>query len=1448
MRKVCEYFIASSVGRVFKNADGSALDVNVEMRRGEARVTNATLDAEAVMAYVPANAGVTLVSGLVGVIRARIPWSAMGREAVVMEIEDAELVVRLAPSDIGGIFDDYDDEEKDAEGAERSKVAATMTKALDVLCRGLKARVRGMSVVLQDTSGAAKFILRVDEVDYTHGAGATFGGISMRRVSTGYGCSVTESIVVDARARVRYSKDSSAHRVDVEFDTFEAVATVHTLSSLADIVRAYGSVAVERLHGSTSSRPKRSFINDVLLHEKTSMDASAYHDATSDDMGESVYEDSDEAFFDAEDALRELTKSIEIEPESPSRRMSVYVSCPACTLSAPFDDVRCTLRATAIEISASDALEISWKMLEGVFAVDGDNEIAVIVDGLDDQTRCCVAVHDDQASVMLGQISARLNGIEYMNARGGESSMVEGSIYWLQDSTHPLDGSLPRRCSTYVCSVDADDDTGANLREHLANDASLCVKLRVPRAHVTMSADVLDIASFMVESMYELPEHHPLALRIATPDSVLNPFVLALSIDRLCMQLDPPSDVNELYNTAHAEISSSGEEIQWTFDKVACFAATGISGAVGADFVWAQCTSSQLRVNDTEILVMDNSRLADVPVGATVAFARALGETTCVNVCIAGVAVSVGECESLIQRLNTFIPAREDGVNVDSGRFKFVLRLFNPSLVHKSNGSFAIIRSDFLRVSLAPAPEDARDALTTPRSEVITGEITGYIAPTRATDTGDIHSLCAYPFTTQSLRAENFARMFTASMLTLNTVTSATRTVIASLRLKSCRSELHKDTIRAAQRMLTSDVAAFDDSTSVKNGDENEYVFVSPVKKPKSIDASKRGALGADVTADDIENATQDHDMFPKRPLRGAPLTSGMSLRHRLPLLKRDSSVPIGPNVIDNFFYRANRRVRKRRPAPLFASGSVTAVRQRSSRHMVSRVDDAAMPTVLHSRFAGEFPSIVSIRAPAPVAVLDPTQTPDKSRTRYLPLPQDVAVPLNTVHIDVESLNVRVLPGLFWSETSPVTPGHADSVATDAFGTSTGLELSAKTTTTRIDTFAANSGVTAHRLACSVKDITCVDITPGATWPFVLQYDAMFGERASQSDTFTFDITAVRPDADASSDVEYVVKVSMLPMHVKLDQRVLRLLLGVFRDSTELSRVVIAPRDNTGDASDAMYFQKIQVDQLSLRFDYCGRHVDIDALRSGNLLEALNLIPWDGLRLDIQPVRISGILGTGVAIERVARAWLDDVSSTQAHKFLTSVKPIKSAANIGRNAMKVISKPLEFRNRRGGAVGGLAIGVASLIKAVSLEAMELGAFAAGQSAALLAAAEYMMQVDVDADVNAEEQPESFALPLRDDGPEPTTVLEGLSLASKDVWRGARRAAKAVIVNPYREYATGSASKSTAAMHAIKAAPFATIAGAKGVTKAIDHALTGAKNALREPSRYPAPTTSGADDF
>ena len=291
----------------------------------------------------------------------------------------------------------------------------------------------------------------------------------------------------------------------------------------------------------------------------------------------------------------------------------------------------------------------------------------------------------------------------------------------------------------------------------------------------------------------------------------------------------------------------------------------------------------------------------------------------------------------------------------------------------------------------------------------------------------------------------------------------------------------------------------------------------------------------------------------------------------------------------------------------------------------------------------------------------------------------------------------------------------------------------------------------------------------------------------------------------------------------------MKLALDVFADdSNDSSHVASPPRE------ESIYFQKIEIDRLSLRLDYCGRQVDIDSLRSGNLLEALNLVPWDGVLLDIQPLRLTGIAGVVPVVQTAVNAWLDDITRTQAHKFVQSVKPIKSATNIGRRAAGLVSKPLEFHrnNRRGGVVAGFALGVASFVKEVSLSSIELGAFAAGQSAALLAAAEGMI-------VDAEREIEDVS--------SPTNVFHGLSLASKTAWRGARRATDALVVEPIRDYATGDVTSSAALLGAVRKVPYAAVTGAKGFTKAVDHALSGAVASFRPPSRD-ADASCDADDF
>jgi autophagy-related protein 2 len=153
--------------------------------------------------------------------------------------------------------------------------------------------------------------------------------------------------------------------------------------------------------------------------------------------------------------------------------------------------------------------------------------------------------------------------------------------------------------------------------------------------------------------------------------------------------------------------------------------------------------------------------------------------------------------------------------------------------------------------------------------------------------------------------------------------------------------------------------------------------------------------------------------------------------------------------------------------------------------------------------------------------------------------------------------------------------------------------------------------------------------------------------------------------------------------------------------------------------------------------------------------------------------------------------------------------------------MDLVSKPLEFHRgkKRGGVIAGLAVGVASFVKEVSLASIELGAFAAGQTSSLLVAAEDMISDARDGETTGEPS-------------EPNSMLEGLTLASKDVWSGVNRATRAVVINPLKEFAAGETTPSEAVLVAMKKVPYATVTGAKGVTRALDHALTGAKNTFK----------------
>lgn len=1411
MRRACEYAVSRAIGAFAIDREGAGRRRFADAGRGALELVDVELDAEAIGALGggwAARCGVELVSARVDALTGRIPWEAIGRESCSLEARGVSATAKCVAARETEVLETLDGDDEAP-----SKASTVMRAVLNALCRGLRARLRDATIVVQDASGVGRFLVRLDLAEYTHGVGVKFEGLSVSRIADGLECSVSEPIVRGVRGHAEIPHDFS--RIDVKLAEIEATATVLTMKNIGEIIRGRGdTTTVSRERSSEKPHAKRSFIDSLLGVDlsASALSASQYEEA-SESMYDSVYEDSNEEFFDADEAMRELSESLVCDDErtesSSNGGIAITITCPDLVMNAPFDNAVCTTIVRSVRVKLDHSLQIDCEGLRFSYGFDEDHKVELMLHAIAGEPGCAIILGDDSLSVKLGHLKLTVNGVDCISSVPTDGA-VSASVYWLEDPSYPMDASLPSRCLAAVRGVDTEKDECLSLREQLASDSSFFVKLHVPSADVLMSADTLESLSIIIQSMYELPDHHPLALRTPTPDSVLNPLVVALDLLNIRVRLEEPRVCGE-DKAERAPGADESSTVLCDFEKIHCFFATNISGSLGSDFVWAQFARARAVVDGVEVAVAHSPGREDGSGRSSISFARVSGAQSCIDANIVGASVSMTQCETLIERLNTFLTVAETEAPPPSSPDVpyFDLRLLNFALLYKSNQSYGLIRNDFLRISSKQGDED-NPSTSALGIEIVCTETNFFVAPPGVHDTGGIQSLAGFPFNNASLNEARFASICSAQAVVLSTLSSTAKTAIATLRVNSCSVTLHKDTLCATKRLLTPEVELLD--RPVSPSDDSEYVFVSPVKKAREVAVHAR--YDSDVTVSQILEAARDREMPPKTRNQGRVVAEP----RRRPLLSRPENVQTGPNIIENFFHRETRRVRRKRSQPLFASGSVTAMRRHNSAR--ERVSDTNMSLMRRNRFMGEFgaPSAFPMLQRRQPAFMEDTQT------RYLPLPKNAVVPTSTIHVSGKVFEVRVLPGMFWSPTN--SPRHADSVENNPLGSSAGIKLCLKTNSIRSDSFPSNDGDIAHRVVFSVRDVLCTDVTSGATWPNVLKYDARLGDREDQTDMCSLDVTAVRcGDSDSHMDLEYLLKAFSLPMHVKLDQRVVKLLTDVFCDESDSSVVSV-------ESEDGAYFQKIEVGRTSLRLDYCGRQVDIDSLRSGNLLEVLNLVPWDGVLLDIEPIRLTGLSGVSSAAQAVIKRWLEDVTRTQAHKFVQGVKPIKSATNIGRRAAGVVAKPLDYhRNRkRGGFIAGFALGVASFVKEVSLTSMELGAYAAGQSAALLDAAEHMIEEHArEADDN-----------------EPSNVLQGLSLASKAAWRGAGRAATAVVMDPIRDYRAGDTSSSAALLGAVRRVPYATVTGARGLTKAIDHALSGAVASFRPP-RAPTPSLETVDD-
>jgi autophagy-related protein 2 len=195
-------------------------------------------------------------------------------------------------------------------------------------------------------------------------------------------------------------------------------------------------------------------------------------------------------------------------------------------------------------------------------------------------------------------------------------------------------------------------------------------------------------------------------------------------------------------------------------------------------------------------------------------------------------------------------------------------------------------------------------------------------------------------------------------------------------------------------------------------------------------------------------------------------------------------------------------------------------------------------------------------------------------------------------------------------------------------------------------------------------------------------------------------LETVRPDPRQPELEEYRLGLALLPVRLRLNQDVIAFLVtfcgavseavaavenpltAAVAAAAAAAEAAAAADDGSGGGTGGVlttvqppYFQKVVIWGTGVSVDYCPRTVDIAALRDGDFLELLNLVPWGGVDLALKPLRFNGLVGWDGLAAAAAQEWMSHVGRTQAHKFLTGVAPIRSVVRVGGAVAALLAGP-----------------------------------------------------------------------------------------------------------------------------------------------------------------------------
>lgn len=372
--------------------------------------------------------------------------------------------------------------------------------------------------------------------------------------------------------------------------------------------------------------------------------------------------------------------------------------------------------------------------------------------------------------------------------------------------------------------------------------------------------------------------------------------------------------------------------------------------------------------------------------------------------------------------------------------------------------------------------------------------------------------------------------------------------------------------------------------------------------------------------------------------------------------------------------------------------------------------------------------------------------------------------------------------------------------------------------------FPEGSGETKSSVDVRIKDLDVFDHVPTSTWKKFATYDQDAGEREMGTSMAHVEILTVKPLAELAAS-EFVIKVSLLPLRLHVDQDALDFITRFFEFKDASVPTHASP-------ADVPFVQRAEINSIPVKLDFKPKRVDYAGLRSGHTTEFMNFLVLDEARMTMRHTIVYGVSGFDRLGQLLNDIWMPDIKRNQLPGILAGLAPVRSLVNVGSGFKELVEIPIKEYKKDGKIVRSIGKGAAAFAKTTGTEIVKLGAKVAVGTQYVLQGAEGMLGKqpearegnweDDDFDTEETKQISLYA-------EQPTGVMQGLRGAYSSLARDLHVVRDAIIAVPGEVMESQNAQGVAKAV--LRRAPTIIFRPLIGSSKAIGQTLLGATNSL-----------------